>query len=176
MTDMIHNLPQQYRKDQWVLALVKAIQSELIKQEALLDSVPEQMDLSRMTWLLPVEEAVAGITPRADQSVQERREAVMAQWRMAHGKISADTIQAVCDAWENGEVIVGFTDGKISLDFVGSHGVPSDLTTLQALLETAVPAHLPLLYRFSFLLVSDVSQMTVAQLEEQQIGAFAFNT
>ena len=176
MADMIHNLPQQYRKDRWVLALVDAIQGELEEQEALLRSVPEQMDLSRMTWLLPVEEAVAGITPRADQTEQQRREAVMAQWRMAHGKITADTIQAVCDAWENGVVVVDFVDGKILLDFVGTHGVPSDIKVLQELLETAVPAHLALLYRYSYLLVSDVSQMTVAQLQEQQIGAFAFDT
>ena len=176
MADMIHNLPQQYRKDRWVLALVAAIQGELEEQEALLRSVPEQMDLSRMTWLLPVEEAVAGITPRADQTEQQRREAVMAQWRMAHGKITADTIQAVCDAWENGEVAVDFVDGKILLDFVGTHGIPSDIKTLQELLETAVPAHLALLYRYSYLLVSDVSQRTVAQLQEQQISAIAFDT
>lgn len=174
MSDMIRNLPVQYRKDKWVLALVGAVEGELQRQETDAAGIPQQMDLSRMTWLLPVEETVAGITPRANQSDQQRREAVMAQWRMAHGKLSADTIQAVCDAWENGQTEVDFVDGKILISFVGEKGIPDDLETLKEMLETAVPAHLALAYRFSYLLVREVAAMMVAQLQEHTISEFAF--
>ena len=78
---MLRNLPTAYRTDPWILAMCGAVQillEELGRETA---ELPVQIRLSELTWQLPVEERLAGLSPRPGASLEDRRSAVIAKWR-----------------------------------------------------------------------------------------------
>lgn len=171
---MLNNLPKQYRKDPWIIALVNAMQGVLEVQEAAASSVTDQESLDTVTWNLAVEERLAGITPPPGSTLESRRTALKAKWRSV-GKLTIEQIQAVADAWKNGEVVVSFPDGRIRVQFVGSFGVPEDMDSLKAAIRLVIPAHLPVDYLLRYLLIRDIHEvMTIAELENQPLSNFAF--
>ena len=174
--NMLSSLPTAYRKDAWVIALLSAIAGVDSAQRADADETAQQMFLDSMTWALAIEERIAGITPAAGAGVEERRSVLQAKWRSATGKCDVDLIQRVCDSWKNGEVDVDFVDGEIVLRFVGAYGVPDAdaLAALQSAVQEVIPAHLAVKYLYRYLLVREVSAMTVSELQTHTIDEFAF--
>lgn len=174
--NMLASLPTAYRKDAWVIALLSAIAGVDDAQRADADETAQQMFLDSMTWALAIEERIAGITPAAGAGVEERRSVLQAKWRSATGKCDVDLIQRVCDSWQNGEVDVDFVDGEIVLRFVGAYGVPDAdaLAALQSAVQEVIPAHLAVQYLYRYLLVREVSAMTVSELQTHTIDEFAF--
>lgn len=174
--NMLSSLPTAYRKDAWVIALLSAIADVDSAQRADADETAQQMFLDSMTWALAIEERIAGITPAAGAGVEERRSVLQAKWRSAIGKCDVDLIQRVCDSWQNGEVDVDFADGEIVLRFVGAYGVPDAdaLAALQSAVQEVIPAHLAVAYLYRYLLVREVSAMTVSELQTHTIDEFAF--
>ena len=174
--NMLASLPTAYRKDAWVIALLGAIAGVDSAQRADADETAQQMFLDSMTWALAIEERIAGITPAAGASLEERRSVLQAKWRSATGKCDVDLIQRVCDSWKNGEVDVDFVDGEIVLRFVGAYGVPDAdaLAALQSAVQEVIPAHLAVTYLYRYLLVREVSAMTVSELQTHTIDEFAF--
>lgn len=174
--NMLASLPTAYRKDAWVIALLSAIAGVDDAQRAVSSASAQQMFLDSMTWALAIEERIAGITPAAGASVEERRSVLQAKWRSATGKCDVDLIQRVCDSWQNGEVDVDFVDGEIVLRFVGAYGVPDAdaLAALQSAVQEVIPAHLAVTYLYRYLLVREVSAMTVSELQTHTIDEFAF--
>lgn len=174
--NMLASLPTAYRKDAWVIALLSAIADVDSAQRADADETAQQMFLDSMTWALAIEERIAGITPAAGAGVEERRSVLQAKWRSATGKCDVDLIQRVCDSWQNGEVDVDFVDGEIVLRFVGAYGVPDAdaLAALQSAVQEVIPAHLAVQYLYRYLLVREVSAMTVSTLQTHTIDEFAF--
>ena len=174
--NMLASLPTAYRKDAWVIALLSAIADVDSAQRADADETAQQMFLDSMTWALAIEERIAGITPAAGAGVEERRSVLQAKWRSATGKCDVDLIQRVCDSWQNGEVDVDFVDGEIVLRFVGAYGVPDAdaLAALQSAVQEVIPAHLAVTYLYRYLLVREVSAMTVSELQTHTIDEFAF--
>lgn len=174
--NMLGSLPTAYRKDAWVIALLSAIAGVDDAQRAVSSASAQQMFLDSMTWALAIEERIAGITPAAGASLEERRSVLQAKWRSATGKCDVDLIQRVCDSWQNGEVDVDFVDGEIVLRFVGAYGVPDAdaLAALQSAVQEVIPAHLAVQYLYRYLLVREVSAMTVSELQTHTIDEFAF--
>lgn len=174
--NMLSSLPTVYRKDAWVIALLSAIADVDSAQRADADETAQQMFLDSMTWALAIEERIAGITPAAGAGVEERRSVLQAKWRSATGKCDVDLIQRVCDSWQNGEVDVDFVGGEIVLRFVGAYGVPDAdaLAALKDAVQEVIPAHLAVQYFYRYLLVREVSAMTVSELQTHKIDEFAF--
>ena len=174
--NMLASLPTAYRKDAWVIALLSAIADVDSAQRADADETAQQMFLDSMTWALVIEERIAGITPAAGASLEERRSVLQAKWRSATGKCDVDLIQRVCDSWQNGEVDVDFVGGEIVLRFVGAYGVPDAdaLAALQSAVQEVIPAHLAVKYLYRYLLVREVHGMVIDTLQSHTISEFAF--
>ncbi len=171
---MLDNLPRQYRKDPTVKTLADAICGVLAVLETEAASVPPQISLDAVTWNLETEERLVGITPAPGATPEERRTALKSKWR-AGGKLTIEQVQAVCDAWKNGEVVVSFPNGSIRLLFVGAYGIPADLDALKAAVRLVIPAHLAAEYVIKYLLIRDIHEvMTISTLETQPLGIFAF--
>ena len=171
--NMRKSLPVAYRTDKWVCALLAAIQSlDDTQRERMLD-ITQQLFPGSMTWALAIEERDAGLPSTG--TLEERRTALIARWR-GSGKCDVDLIQRVCDAWKNGEISVGFAKGVILLTFVGAYGVPeaAELAALRDAVEHTIPCHLAVSYLYRYLLVREVSAMTVDELQGHRIGDFAF--
>lgn len=173
MPDIIDNLPREYRGDPWVRALLDAVQAQDAAQRGRADEVAAQLLLDTLTFNLSTEERVAGITPAPGAPVKDRLSALSAKWRSG-GKVDIGQLQRVCDAWRNGEVEVSYQGDTIHLQFVGSLGVPEDMAGLLAAVEDVRPAHLAITYALRYLLVREVSAMTVDALQGHKINEFAF--
>lgn len=171
--ELVRNLPQQYRQDPWVLALADAILGVLEDQSRRSLEIRAQLSLETITWALEIEERAAGIIPPAGATLESRRSVLAARYRSS-GKVSIETIQAVADAWRNGEVEVGFVGGRIQVRFVGSFGVPEDLSGLQQALSATIPAHLPIDYLFQYLLIRDIHEVkTLSEMQQLLLNQFA---
>lgn len=171
--NMLRSLPVAYRTDKWVCDLLAAIQSlDDTQREQMLD-ITQQLFPNSMTWALAIEERDAGLASTG--TLEERRTALIARWR-GSGKCDVDLIQRVCDSWKNGEISVGFAKGVIVLTFVGAYGMPDNtaLAVLRDTIEQTVPCHLAVKYLWRWLLVREVSAMTVDELQRHRIGDFAF--
>lgn len=156
-----------------MMVLAAALCGALDGQDARAESAAAQISLDTVTWNLETEERIAGITPPAGATEEDRRSALKAKWRSG-GKVTIRQIQAVADAWRNGEVEVSFPSGRIQVQFVGSFGVPTDMDGLKQAIALVIPAHLPVDYLLKYLLVEDVEQMTLEELETKTMDQFAF--
>ena len=174
--DMLQSLPVAYRRDAWVIALLGAVQAVDEGQRDAAREAADQLFLDSMTYVLPVEERIAGLTPGTGDTLEQRRSVLQAKWRSATGVCNVDLIQRVCDAWENGEIEVNFVDGEIVLQFVGAYGVPTEqaLAALQSAVLEVIPAHLAVQYLYRYLLVREVHGMTINELQSHTLHDFAF--
>ena len=157
---MLRNLPTAYRTDPWILALCGAVQillEELGRETA---ELPVQIRLSELTWQLPVEERLAGLSPRPGASLEDRRSAVIAKWRSG----------GPADAWRNGVVDVGFDGSTITVTFVGELGIPEDLGGLKSALEMTIPAHLALRYEFRYRTWGELKDRTWGEMAQYTWG------
>ena len=175
MLDIIRQLPSAYRTDKWVRDLLGAVASLDDMQRAAAMETAAQLFPDSMTFILDVEERMAGLAGNAALTIEERRTALQARWRAA-GKCDVDLIQRVCDSWRNGEIEVGFAAGVIVLTFVGAYGVPevAELAALQDAIEHTIPCHLAVSYLFRYLLVREVGGMTLDELQGHTMHDFAF--
>lgn len=171
--NMLRSLPVAYRTDKWVCDLLAAIQSLDDTQRAAMLDAAAQLYPDSMTWLLETEERAANLPSIG--TLEERRTALIARWRGA-GKCDVERIQSVCDSWKNGEISVGFAKGVIVLTFVGAYGIPApaELAALQEAVDRTIPCHLAVQFLWRWLLVREVSAMTIDELQMHRIGDFAF--
>lgn len=171
--NMLRSLPVAYRTDKWVCDLLEAIRGLDESQRTEMLDTAAQLFPASMTWLLETEERAANLPSTG--TLEERRTALIARWR-GSGKCDVDLIQRVCDSWRNGEISVGFAKGVIVLTFVGAYGMPDNtaLAALRDAIEQTVPCHLAVKYLWRWLLVREVSAMTVDELQKHRIGDFAF--
>ena len=175
MLDIIRQLPTAYRGDKWVRDLLGCIAALDEKQRESALETAAQLFPDAMTFILDVEERMAGLAGNAALTIEERRTALQARWRAA-GKCDVDLIQRVCDSWRNGEIEVGFAEGVIVLTFVGAYGVPeaAELAALQEAVECAIPCHLAVSYLYRYLLVREVNGMALDELQGHTMHDFAF--
>lgn len=162
-----------YRADRFIDDLYSVIGSELDSLDSgiaqvVANSVIDTADLATVEMY----EDQMDINPRPDRSLEERRAAVKTKWRSS-GTITLEMLQAVCNAWKNGEVSAAFENGQIKLTFLGEYGVPTDLSDLLSALEDVKPAHLGLAYVFKYLLIKDIMEMSLAEVETQKLSNFA---
>lgn len=170
---MLNNLPQQYRADPWMVVLSAALCGTLDAQDARAESAAAQMSFDTVSWNLETEERIAGIMPAAGATDEERRSALKAKWRSG-GKVSIEQIQAVANAWRNGEAEVSFSGGRIHVQFVGAFGVPTNMDGLKAAIALVIPAHLPVDYILRYLLIRDIHGMkTLTEMEGLTLDKFA---
>lgn len=171
--NMRKSLPVAYRTDKWVCDLLAAIQSLDDTQRAAMLDAAAQLYPDSMTWLLETEERAANLPSIG--TLEERRTALIARWRGA-GKCDVERIQSVCDSWRNGEISVGFAKGVVVLTFVGAYGIPApaELAALQEAVDRTIPCHLAVQFLWRWLLVREVSAMTIDELQMHRIGDFAF--
>lgn len=175
MLDILRNLPTAYRGDKWVRDLLGAVASLDDMQRAAAMETAAQLFPGSMTFILDVEERMAGLAGNAALPIEERRTALQARWRAA-GKCDVELIQRVCDSWKNGEISVGFAEGVILLTFIGAYGVPEAgaLAALQDAIEHTIPCHLATEYLYRYLLVREVDGMTLDELQGHTMHDFAF--
>lgn len=171
--ELVRNLPQQYRQDPWVLGSGRRHPGRPGGSEPTVPGAPGAAVPGNHHLGVGDRGAGGGDRAACRRTLESRRSVLAARYRSS-GKVSIETIQAVADAWRNGEVDVDFAGGRIQVTFVGDYGVPEDLQALQEAIGRTIPAHLPIDYFFRYLLIREIHQVkTLTQMQQLTLKQFA---
>ncbi len=164
--DIIALINKAYRTDAFVNDFTGAVTSVMNNIIAFCNSVHDNiffdsLDNECVEWW----ENLLAIVPASYQTIDDRRSKIQAKWLSKYHN-DVELLQRVCNSWKNGEIVVDFVGGKITLTFVSTYGIPSDLTALKASIEEIKPAHIPLLYVIKYLLKKEIHHvLTKSEME-----------
>jgi len=152
--------------------LFGAIGEEFDNLNADTNDIQTQFDVTTATWAMDSYEKELGIVTDHAKLLAYRASVVMSKM-IGSGKLNANLIASVCDAFTNGNVQVTF-DGTIHVKFTNGLGIPPNMTDLEAAVELIKPAYLLLDYAYLYLLIRDIDQvMTITQLQIKPLSDFA---
>ena len=116
-----------------------------------------------------------GVSIGSGLSLAEQRELITAYYRATFEQTNDETIKSVASSFSGGKVEINPTnkDGVFEIKFVDTWGIPSNMEGLKSALNVIIPAHLELVYKFSYLLIRDVDKMTLNDLETMTLNQFA---
>ena len=176
MMELLSLLPPFWREDPALKTLLEAIGAAvddyLADADALLHSgaasTAQEPFLGR--W-----EALYGTQKKDGETLPDRRSAVMSKMR-AGGVCTPDKLKVVAASFYGGEVEVRERipdDNTFTIKFIGQQGTPAFLGDLTAALTAVAPAHLSFLYEYRYLLIREVSEMTLEALSQTNLDYFA---
>lgn len=148
---IISSLHKIMRDDPITNELAKASGHILDKlEESILDLYDNLFYFDSATWGLDKFEYELGINTDLDKSYDLRRSVIQAK-TIGDGKLNLSVIDSICDSWKKSNVDVSFEDGNINIKFVDTGGVPEGLDDLKKQIVEIKPAHIPIVWLFSYL-------------------------
>lgn len=162
------------RKDPWVQNIFLAAGVSLDRMAERIVAIWNFDDFSALTAeQCAYYEKLLGLPTDPATSLADRRAAVQAAWNGGQ-PATLEAIQSACDAWEAGGIACSYEPGTLTLDFIGTTGIPSNLETLQETIEKMIPAHIIVAYHFRYLTIAEVQAMTLAEMEATALENFAY--
>lgn len=161
-TEMIKHLPLYERKSDVFEQILIADDREFRNLEQRLSVVERNIFLDTAIESLPLFERDLGIETMKNLRYDQRREQIISRYIASFDQTTEETIKSVAGAYSNGEVEVNETDkvGVYEIKFIGSRGVPDNMTGLKKALDIIIPAHLGLTYVFTFAPWEDLAMQT----------------
>ncbi|OCA87284.1 putative phage tail protein [Pseudobacillus wudalianchiensis] len=95
-------------------------------------------------------EVMYGIPIDLNKPLEERRSVVLAK-HIGVGTVTIELIKKTAESWVNGEVKAEERNGAIAVRFISNRGIPRNLPDVKQALREITPAHLELLYEFTYL-------------------------
>lgn len=160
---MLSYVPSYYHDSKIFKSMLKAEGEEFDQLRTAIEDLKSQFFVDTATWGLALWEKEYGLPTNTKLSLDERRSILKGKIQ-GIGKVGAELIKSVGLAYSNGEVKVEF-DRDIKVTFIGTRGIPSRLEELQKQLEDIIPAHLKIIYKFTYLLWSEFDLLT-AEVQE----------
>ncbi len=159
---MLGYLPPYYTSSRVMTAILQAQGAELDRAWAALDGTLDQAFVGRATWGLDTWERELGLpaSPGADPS--ERRQRVISRLR-GTGTATTAVVSQVTQAYQYGRValIEDHSAYRLTVRFIDTHGVPSDVDDLQLSLRRLIPAHLEVTFEYTYLLWLQLDAMAL---------------
>lgn len=168
---MLSYLPKLYETSRVMQSKLDAEGQEIDALRQALDEVLAQTFVQTATWGLDRWEEELGLPPGTGLPDQERRERILSKLR-GYGTVTIDVVKAVAESYERGrvEVIPDPPSYTVTIKFVDTRGVPSALPLLQEALRAVIPAHLDIRYEFTYYLVREIAEMTVAEAAQKTVA------
>jgi hypothetical protein len=87
-----------------------------------------------------------------------RRSRVLSKWR-GIGNFTAALVKRITEAYSNGvvSVTVDISAGNIIITFTGTMGIPPNLDDLKSIVDNVIPAHLGVIWNFTYLVYSSLT-------------------
>lgn len=162
----INFLPAFMLKDFFFQAVLKAFEKEclgFIDEIAIArkERIPSQAD----KWLSRWEEFL-GIPINEDKPVEYRRSVIVAKLRSS-GTLTLERFKEIAMSFENGEVELTELAGKhqMKVKFVSQRGLPPNFSDFENMIKEVKPAHVRVVYEFTYNQRSYLKNYTRAQLK-----------
>lgn len=168
--DVRDYVPEYYEDFTEVEQILDSRAEESIRLLEAVRSVLDQYFIVKATWALPEYERIFGIQHNSALSDEERRSVVMSKMRGA-GSATAEMVKQVAESFVNGEIDVENNSAEytVKITFVGNRGIPTNLDDVEKALRDVVPAHLDVVFEFTYLRWSEVD---AAGLRWSDLGAY----
>lgn len=172
MIQLNNYLPEYYIGVKEIETLMEVEGTEISELLLKIKSLLDQKFVEDATWGLECWEKELGLAVNPPLTEDERRSEIKARLR-GSGKVGAELIKEVVDAYTNGDIEVSF-DGNINVQFTSFKGIPSNLDDVINAINEIVPAHLKVVYLYKYLLLKEVHDvMTLAQIQQKTLDKFA---
>ena len=162
------------RKDPWVQNIFLAAGVSLDEMAERIVAIYNFDDFTQLTAeQCAYYEKLLGLPTDPATALPDRRAAVQAAWNGGQPATLAN-IQSACDAWAAGGITCSYEPGTLTLSFIGTTGIPSNLDALKQTIEAMVPAHIIVEYAFSYLLIREIHLVkTLTEMETLTLDQFA---
>lgn len=173
--EMFSYLPSYYGASRVMQADMIAKGAEMDLLFEALDETLQQFFVRTATWGLDRWESELGIATDPSKPLDQRRAVVESKLR-GSGKFSGRLVKSVAEAYDSGTVDVSFqpADWSFTVKFVDTLGIPPNLDDLRAVIDEIKPAHLAVVYEFSYLLIREIHNvLTLNEIEQIPLNKFA---
>lgn len=171
--DFISLLHKLQSEDKFVNDLFTSVGFVVNKALDAITAIKNEMYFDTMVYLVPYYEKIMQISPRADQTLTDRRSQIKARW-LSRGHNSITLLQNVLNSWLNGETTAEFINGKIKITFHSIYGIPTDFQAVLDTLNVIKPAHIGYLLAYKYLLKRDIHNvMTKNEMQTKTKNMFA---
>lgn len=128
---------------------IEGVELGSLKHET--EDLLEQFFIHTATWGLVHWEQEYGIETNLEQSIETRREVILAKMRGA-GTATKQMLKKTAEAFSGGEVEILEENGKYSfiVKFIGVKGVPRNMQAFIDMLEEMKPAHLTYHFEYTY--------------------------
>lgn len=177
--EMLVMLPAIYDTDN-VRAVLDTKGKEFDALKTLLLFVIDQIFITSASgWGLDWWEKELDLPTVAGKPDDERRSRILSKLR-GMGTVTINLIEVIAEAYDNGDIdiIDHPEDYYFIVKFISNRGIPPNLNDVKAAIEEAKPAHLEVLYEFTYLIWSelDAENTTWDQLDAKALVWDYFET
>ena len=173
--DLIKNIPS-YERNSFLVneiftAASKIFESQFLNQK----NADDEIFIDTAIRALQIHARDLGISIGSGLTLQEQRELIIAYYRAVLEQTNEESIKNVASSFSGGMVEINPTekDGVFELKFVDIWGIPSNMDGLKSALDVIIPAHLEFVFKYSYVLIRDISTMTLSEVEGMTLNKFA---
>jgi len=154
-------LPDYYKGNLTMEELQDILSTDMDNLATAFDKTINQCFVNTATDLLSRYEKIFGLQVDVSKSDEFRRERIRAKIR-GTGTVTKQMIKDVASSYSNGEVEVIEDPANYSfkIKFVGTKGIPANMTDLTLTIQEIKPAHLAFEFEFTYNTWKDVEDMT----------------
>ena len=154
-------LPDYYKSNLTMEELQDILSTDMDNLATAFDKTINQCFVNTATDLLSRYEKIFGLQVDVSKSDEFRRERIRAKIR-GTGTVTKQMIKDVASSYSNGEVEVIEDPANYSfkIKFVGTKGIPANMTDLTLTIQEIKPAHLAFEFEFTYNTWKDVEDMT----------------
>lgn len=145
------------------------------KLAATIKDLQAQCFISTATWGLKFWEEFLGIPVIEEKPVEFRRSVILGKIK-GIGTVSVKLIKLVATSFSNAEIEVyeNVAPNTFKIKFISTRGIPPNLQDVKDNIEEIKPAHLKVIYEFSYLIIKEIHNvMTLKELESTNLHKFA---
>ena len=158
---LLSYMPEYYKASKVIDNLNNANALELDEFDTKLNNVLDQFFIDTSDFTLERWEKEFGIEVNNGYDIEFRRTRIISKLR-GQGTITVNLIKNVSESFSNGEVdvIEDNPNYSFTVKFIGVRGIPPNLDDLKTAIENIKPAHLTVLYDFTYTLWNEVKNIT----------------
>jgi hypothetical protein len=141
--DLLEYLPSFYHNSDVIKTFMESNSVEVDTLKAYIEDLSNNLYVKTATWGLDLFEEELGLVTDKSISYEERRERILAKKR-GSGTTTRAMIKNTAEAFSGGEVeiIENFNNYSFIVKFIGTKGIPKNLTLFKNMIEEIKPAHL----------------------------------
>jgi len=164
-----------YDQSKIMQAIFEANGQEIDDLQEWVDGIRDQIFPQSATWGLKYWEQLLGIPTDESKPINERR-SVVASKMVVKATPTPKMVRELAAFYENGTITItnGPLPNHVKIKFTGLYGSPPNLDDFQAALAAVIPAHLHVVYEYTYLRINQIHNVkTITDMQATPLNQLA---